>query len=56
MKGSSSGTEAMVIGRMLHEVFQGALRRKGEGPPITMATVMEEIHKVVGTMESLEQL
>ena len=60
-KGLSDASEAMTIGRMLHEVFQQVLLRRQEvgvslrGVALKDA-VMEEIRAVVSTLESLNDL
>ena len=60
-KGLSDASEPMIMGRMLHEVFQRVLLRRQEvgvsmrGMALKDA-VMEEIRGVVSTLESLDQL
>ena len=60
-KGLSDTSKAMIIGRMLHEVFQRVLLRRQEmgvslrGVALKDA-VMEEITGVVSTLESLNDL
>ncbi len=60
-KGLSDASEAMTIGRMLHEVFQRVLLRRQEvgvslrGVALKDA-VMEEIRAVISTLESLNDL
>lgn len=60
-KGLSNASEAMIVGRMLHEVFQRVLVRRQKVGVSTRgvalkAVVMEEIKGVVSTLESLNDL
>ena len=60
-KGLSDTSEAMIIGRMLHEVFQQVLLRRQEvGVSLRgvalKAAVMEGIRGVISTLESLNDL
>ena len=60
-KDYAGGSEAMVVGKMLHEVFQRVLlRRQEEGAALRdkalKDTVSREIQSVVSTLESLNQL
>ena len=60
-KGCSSGSEAMTVGKMLHEVFQRVLLRRQE-VGVTLRgralkeVVKEEIQNIVVTIDSLDQL
>lgn len=60
-KGLSDASEAMIIGRMLHEVFQRVLLRRQEVDVLLRgvalkAGIMEEIKGVISTLESLNDL
>ena len=60
-KSFSCDNQAMVIGRMLHEVFQRVLSIRQDVGVSLMGvalrdTVMKEIQSVVSTVESLDQL
>ena len=57
----SGGNEAMVIGQLLHEVFQRVLLRRQEaGPSLSGGelggVIREEIKKVLNTVDTLDQL
>ncbi len=57
----STGSEAMLIGQLLHEVFQHVLlRRKEVGPSLSEAklsdVVIQEIRKVLMSIDTLDQL
>ena len=60
-KSFSGESEAMTVGRMLHQVFQQVLLKRQEvgGAMIGVTlreAVLKEIHNVVSTLESLDQL
>lgn len=60
-KGLSDASEAMIIGRLLHEVFQRVLLRQQEVGMLLRGValkdaVIEEIGGVVSTLESLNDL
>ena len=60
-KGLSDASEAMIIGRLLHEVFQRVLLRRQEVGVLLRGValkdaVIEEIGGVVSTLESLNDL
>lgn len=60
-KGYSGESEAMVIGKMLHEVFQRVLlRRQDVGVALVgvdlREAIMKEIQSTVSTLDSLNQL
>ena len=56
-----TGNEAMMIGQLLHEVFQRVLlRRKEIGPSLSGAklsgVVIQEMRKVLTSIDTLDQL
>lgn len=46
----------MLVGQLLHEVFQHVLVGWGEGEEVTRQRVEEEIQRVTSTIETLNQL
>lgn len=55
-RGEGKGGEAMLVGQLLHEVFQHILVGWGEGDEVTRQRVEEEIQRVTSTIETLNQL
>lgn len=60
-KGQKVGSEAMIIGQMLHEVFQRVLLKRQEiGSSLSgdklVGVVREELENVLLSVKSLEQL
>lgn len=54
--GGGKEGEAMLIGKLLHEVFQRVLVGWDRGEEVTKERVKEEICHVTATMETLDQL
>lgn len=60
-KSFSGESEAMTVGRMLHQVFQQVLLKRQEVGSVLVGVtlreaVLKEIRDVVSTLESLDQL
>lgn len=55
-RGERREGEAMLMGQLLHEVFQHVLVGWGGGEEVTRLRVEEEIQHVTSTIETLNQL
>ena len=55
-RGEGREGEAMLVGQLLHEVFQHVLVGWGGGEEVTRQRVEEEIQRVTFTIETLNQL
>ena len=56
-KGGGGGdSEGMVLGRILHTVFQNILEINTQGPEVTTGMIVTEMKKVMSTLEYLELL